>query len=97
MGLEGLEKLEPVERDDKPVDDDHIFPDRLPPTRSVLIPPETLPKVWGLSSQRILVRSEYHEAERAALLANETDKRVFAVTGQPGIGTPLLLSIPCRI
>ena len=97
IGLESLQQEELVKRDDDPVDDYHILPDSLPPTRSVLTPPETLRKFWKLYSRRILVRPEYHETEQAALLANQNNRHVFAVTGQPGIGARPFLSIPRMI
>ena len=97
LGLESLQQEELVQRDDDPVDDYHILPDSLPPTRSVVTPPETLRKSRKLYSRRILVQPEYHETEQAALLANQNNRHVFAVTGQPGIGTRPFLSIPRMI
>lgn len=47
--------------------------------------PDTLPEAWDLPNGRILVRSEYHEAERAALSANDVGTSVFMVTGNPEI------------
>ena len=86
-GLDSLQQQEPVERDFEPIEDTHILPDALPVTRTVAILPGTLPDVWGLDSQdKILVRSEYHEAEKAVLLSNESGFGVFVVDGQPGIG-----------
>jgi len=87
LGLEPLQE-ELVERDDDPVEDIRTVPGSLPPTYSVVTPPETLPKPWKLYSQRILVLSEYNEIEWAVLEANEERKDVFLVTGQPGIGSP---------
>jgi hypothetical protein len=92
--LESLQQEELVKRDDDPVDDCHILPDSLPPTRSVVTLPEMLLKVWRLRGRRILVRPEYYETEQAALLANENNRHVFAVTGQPGIGTRPFLHVP---
>ena len=48
--------------------------------------PRTMPTDWDLGTKRVLVRSEYEEAERAALLANAWTRDVFFVTGHPGIG-----------
>ena len=39
-----------------------------------------------MKSRKILVRDEYKEAEKVALLANTPYTSVFAVCGQPGIG-----------
>jgi len=47
---------------------------------------------WRLGCEKILVRPEYNEAEREAMLASKTSIRVFVVTGQPGIGLPPSLS-----
>lgn len=92
-GLKSFQKEEPVERDDvDPVD--HV---ELPTTHPVVTLPATLPNVWKLHSRQILVRSEYNEAERTAVLSSESDKDVFVVTGQPGIGLLPLLSAACRI
>jgi len=60
-------------------------PDSPPFTLSVVTPPKDIPKPWNLSSRQILVRSDYIEAERAALLASK-DQDIFVVAGQPGIG-----------
>ncbi len=53
--------------------------------------PGSLPDVWGLQSQKILVRAEYEQAEQAALKANDSNYDAFLVGGQAGIGLP----IPC--
>ena len=79
-------QVEPVKRDDNPVDDLHLLSDTLPPTRSVLTPPKTVLEAWGLSCQRVLVRSEYGETEEAARLSNNGGTNAFMVLGQPGIG-----------
>ena len=53
----------------------------------------TFPKIKGtdISGRRILVRSEYNKAEQKAVLSSGEDyTAVFVVTGQPGIGSPLL-------
>jgi len=85
-GLESLQEEELVERDDNPIEDPTL-PDPLPSTRFVMSP-WILAAAWGLSSRKVLVRSEYHKAEEAALLTNEEGKGVFIVTGQHGIGPP---------
>ena len=59
---------------------------QLPPTRSVVVSPETLPNVWGLPKREILARSEYYEAEATALSHNRKGYSAFVVSGQPGIG-----------
>jgi hypothetical protein len=67
---------------------------KLPNTQPVVRLPETLPDVWGLDSSHVLVRSEYEEAEEAALMANASNVDAFLVTGQPGIGPPSHSSSP---
>jgi len=52
--------------------------------------PKTIPEnTLGLDSSNILVRSEYAEAEQAALVANKKGYETFLVGGQVGIGPPL--------
>jgi len=93
-GLDSLQQQELVERDSDPLEDSHILPDPPPVTRPVATLPKTLPDVGGLDGQeKILVRSEYHETEKAALLSNESGYGVFVVNGQPGIGPPRSPSI----
>jgi hypothetical protein len=86
-GLARLQTQEPFERGDDPIENSQILPDIVPTTRLVANIPSILFRSLGLNGQRVLVRSEYEEAERAALLAFE-EKRcsTLAVTGQPGIG-----------
>ena len=70
------------------------LPDITPTTYPVVEIPETMPDIWDLRGQQhLLVRSEYKEAENAALLANSEGCDLFLVTGQPGIGTPISHSI----
>ena len=88
-GIASLQAQEPVERDDDPVDDDDLV---VPTATLVAIIPDTLPDVWHPSSQRILVRSDYYEAEITALSASEAGKGVFLATGHPGNG-----SLPSRL
>jgi len=83
-GLASLEMEDLAERDDEPL------PDVTPATSSVVQIPETMPSVWDLDSRYILVRSEYEEAERAAVSENARNSTAFLVTGQPGIGSPPL-------
>ena len=95
-GLNSSRRKEKVVRDDT-INDTDILPD--PPSRfRFVVPfPKALPKIWSLESRRILARSEYYELEQAALLANKAGVDAFVVTGQPGIGLPLSLSIACGI
>jgi hypothetical protein len=62
----------------------------LPDHHPIATPPRGAPWAWpGLNAGEILVPSEYNEAERAAVLSSrESDRDVFVVTGQPGIGSP---------
>jgi len=59
----------------------------VPPTREVMEMPEKLFHAWGANYGKVLIRSEYEEAEKAAILARGAGARVFLVTGQPGIGS----------
>jgi hypothetical protein len=52
--------------------------------------PETMPDLWGLDLQRILVQPQYKEIERAALSASAKYVEAFLVSGQPGTGPPPL-------
>ena len=90
-GLGISQEEENVERGNEPVDLCNIA-DPLPPTRRVIKPSEDVSDTWGSWGQRFLVRSEYYETEQAATLASKI-MDVFVVTGQPGIGLPLSLSV----
>jgi hypothetical protein len=77
--------------------EDFYPPDPVPGKTWVADVPGAIAKIWGLPSKRILMRSEYHEAEKAARVANEKHMDAFLVTGHPGIGSLPSRSIPCRI
>jgi len=47
---------------------------------------ETLPEGLAPKGKKILVRSEYSEAEQAAVLFSRSDLDAFMVSGQPDIG-----------
>jgi hypothetical protein len=83
-GFMSLERLEEVKRD-KPVRDFDL-PDPVPHKTWVARIPCALPPPWKSPGRRFLVRSEYHEAEAAALLASQGNMKAFLVTGNPGIG-----------
>jgi hypothetical protein len=87
-GSMSLERLEEVERDEpvRDFDEDYCLPDPVPDKTWVVKIPNALPFPWKSPSQRILVRSEYHEAERAAMSADREGMEAFLVTGHPGIG-----------
>jgi len=87
-GLASLEVQEPVDRGYNPVEDSCILPGVIPATRSVMNIPDILFESLNLCNRdrRILVRSEYKEAEEAAVLATKDRMSPFVVTGQPGIG-----------
>ena len=88
----------PVERGDNFVDDVHLLCDPLPPTRTVLTPPQTILEAWQLDCQRVLVRSEYRETEEAAISSCNEGRHDFTVTGHwPGIGASPSLSVTHRI
>jgi len=72
-GLESLEKQETTTHSD----DDPYF---------VMEVPRSLPPIFLLDSASILVRSEYKEAEQAALSSLESGQSLFLVSGTPGIG-----------
>jgi len=76
--------------------DEDPLPNVTPTTYPVVKIPETMPDLWDLRGQQhLLVRSEYEEAEKAALSANEEGSDMFLITGQPGVGMPpLALSSP---
>ena len=80
-----------------PVEDSQILPDDIPTTRLVMNIPDILFQSLNLHKRdrRILVRSEYKEAERGAILAVEDHVDPFLVTGQPGIGI-FLPNLPQR-
>ena len=84
--LTSLEKQETVNRGNDPVADD-ILPEEPPSgTFSVMEVPKSLPITMGLSSTKIMVRSEYNEAELASLLSTKLGIKLFVVFGTPGIG-----------
>lgn len=94
-GLKSLEELESVVRDKfNPIRDSYIRPDLPPTTRSVITVPKNLPTIRDLHSQKILVRSDYNEAEKAVVLWSKKFQ-AFVVEGQPGIGPPLSPFVPC--
>jgi hypothetical protein len=91
-----LGEVQTVTRDNDPVEDTLILPDILPRFHRIMTSSEAMLRYWTIYSRRILVRSEYYETEQAALSANKGKMDVFVVTGQPGIGLPISLSIACR-
>ena len=64
-----------------------------PSTHALVKLPETLPDMWNFDSSHVLVRSEYEEAEQAALAAIASCADAFLVIGQFGTGpsVPLVL------
>ena len=82
-----LEKSETVDRGEDPVADD-VLPEG-PPSGSffVIDAPKSMPDALGLASTKIVVRSEYNEAEQVAVLSIKSRIRLFIVSGTPGIGT----------
>ena len=75
-------------------EDGDFLPNVGPTTRPVLQIPEAISDTWCPTSSHILVRSEYEEAELAALKANASQLDAFLVGGQSGIGPPLSSLIP---
>ena len=68
--------------------DASALPETIPASRPVMEVPTTVPNFWDMDISRILVRSEFQEAERAALSANAMNMDAFVVAGQPEIGSP---------
>ena len=86
--LDGLDTQEKVKRDLHPIDDS-LIPDVVPDERAVMFMPASLNACWvDIECEKILVRSEYKEAEEFAISAcrNEEKYRTVMVVGQPGIG-----------
>ena len=81
-GLASFESQEPVARDAGAISE------TTPTSCMVMKVPPAILDVWDLGSSQILVRSEFQQAERAAVSANTENKYVFLVAGQPGIGPP---------
>jgi len=67
-----------------------------PSARPVVKLPETLPYMWNFDSSHILVRSEYEEAEKAALAAIKDHADALLVIGQSGIGPSFSLTLMRR-
>jgi len=63
----------------------------VPTSRRVLKVPKTFFRALGERTTRILIRTEYDEAEAAALSAEGAGAGVFYIAGQSGIGFPLVL------
>ena len=68
--------------DDDDDDDDDDGDDDGGEPRPVVKLPETLPNVFGFDTPHILVRSEYEEADEAALKALISNAHAFLVFGQ---------------
>jgi len=91
---DSLDSLEGFERGPNPVDNS-TFPLGAAPThRQVMVAPEITNHLWTINPgyKKILIRSEYKEAEQFALSTCDTASDVLAVTGQPGIGPSPLYS-----
>jgi len=92
--LGSVQKVESVKRDELGPVEDVALPDE----HIVAILPETLPgDGWILQNEWILVRSEYSEAEQAAVSCSKSYLDAFMVSGQPGIGPPPFPFIAHRI
>ena len=85
--LTSLETPETIDRGEDPVED-NVFPEG-PPSGSfpVIVAPKSFSNALGLASRKIVVRSEYDEAEQMAVLSVKSGVRLFVATGTPGIGT----------
>ena len=91
-----LEKSETVDRGEDPVED-NVLPEG-PPSGSfpVIEAPKSMPNALGLTSKKIVVRSEYDEAERAAVLCVKSGIKLFIATGTRGIGIIPFLTVDRR-
>lgn len=85
-----FEETEKVERGPDPIDDTLID---VPPDRDVMVVPEVTRCFWDFDFDftKILVRSDYKEAEEFALsiCGAPVMHRMLLVSGQPGIGLSL--------
>lgn len=88
--IESFQGVKRVERDRFDFVGDVTLPDK----HVVATLPGTLPKGLVPKSKKILVRSEYSEAEQAAVSLSESDLDALMVSGQPGIGPPHLSLLP---
>jgi len=91
--IESFQGVKRVKRDKS----DPVGGVTLPDEHVVAMLPETLLRSLAPQSKRILVRSEYSEAEQAAVSSNKSNFGAFMVSGQLGIGTSPSLSIAHRI
>jgi len=92
--LDSLDRLEKVERGSDPVNN-FTFPLGAAPThRQVMVAPKIMHRLWSIKPRykKILIRSEYKEAEQFALSTCDTASNVLAIIGQPGIGPSPLYS-----
>ena len=83
--LMSLVKLETVQRGENPISD-NTLPKKIP-SFPILEIPKLLSFAFGISGTKIMVRSEYNDAEQEALLSVEYGHKLFLVKGSPGIGT----------
>ena len=91
------DKTEEIERGPDAIDDSLVLPDILPGNRDVMLKPEVTDNCWYFQPgcNKILIRSEYKEAEEFALstCGATTAPSALVVTGQPGIGSSPFYSI----
>ena len=90
--LDSLDAVEAVERGPDPINNALIT---VPSDRVVMLKPEVTRSCWDfdLEFQKILIRSNYKEAEDFALSScgARIPPRLLMITGQPGIGLISLL------
>ena len=84
-----FQETKPVERDTV----DPVADVQVPSVHQVATVGWDVRYSFGLETKKILVRSEYEEAERAAVLSCQSMTKVFMVDGTPGIGLPLFLAV----
>lgn len=81
-GEEAFQKVKLVKRDKFDLVNDVELPDR-----HLVATTLGLSDLWDLEIPQFLVRSEYTEAEQAAVsMCGESDREMIVITGRPGIG-----------
>lgn len=87
--VDSLDNLEQVESGPDSRNNSLIFPGVIPSDRKVMSRPDILKHCWeSITYEKILIRSEYWEAEEfiLSICGSERNYNVVVVTGQPGIG-----------
>jgi hypothetical protein len=89
-GLDSYDATEKVERGSDVIDGSLVLPNIVPNDRDVMLIPEVAMRSWSSNPKykKILIRSEYKEAEEFALTTCGMAEapQAFVVVGQSGIG-----------